>query len=76
MASPAPTIRILPQRDVESTSAEELLARAEALGIPWRRLLAQEIEAEQRLRTYLPDLTAELPWEEALEILVEESSRS
>src|SRR5262245_3160477 len=76
MSSPAPTIRILPQRSVESTSAEELLARAEALGIPWRRLLAQEIEAEQRLRSYLPDVPADCPWDAALEILSTESARS
>lgn len=78
MASPAPTTRILfPDEPVgEGASADELLASAETLGIPWRRLLAQEIEAEQRLRTYLPDLPAECPLEAALEILSAEAARS
>ena len=75
MASPAPEVRILPAADREE-SADELLSRAETLGIPWRRLLVQEIEAEERLRAHLPELTAELPWDEALEILSAESSRS
>ena len=69
MASPAPTIRLPPLPDGECVPAEELLSRAETLGIPWRRLLAQEIEAEQRLRTDLPDVGSDCPWETALEIL-------
>lgn len=76
MASAVPTIRILPLRDGESSPADELLARAEALGIPWRRLLAQEIEAEERLRTYLADIDAEASFETALDILATEASRS
>ena len=75
MASPLPTFRILPAAD-EIGPTEGLLSRAEALGIPWRRLLRQEIEAEEKLRTYLPDVAAELHWEEALEILSAESARS
>ena len=76
MASPVPTIRLLPLREGESSPADELLARAEALGIPWRRLLAQEIEAEERLRTYLPDLESDGAFDEALDILATEASRS
>jgi hypothetical protein len=72
MASPAPTIRILPLGE-EATAADELLRRADTLGIPWRRLLAQEIEAEERLRTHLPD---EFSFTEALEILSAEAARS
>jgi hypothetical protein len=69
MASTAPTIRLRPLPDAGCSPAEELLACAETLGIPWRRVLAQEIEAEQRLRTYLPDVGSDCPWETALEIL-------
>jgi hypothetical protein len=78
MASPVPTTRILflGERVGEGSATDELLACAETLGIPWRRLLAQEIEAEQRLRTYLPELPAERPLEAALEILSAEATRS
>jgi hypothetical protein len=76
MASPLPTIRLLPLPDGECSPAEELLACAEALGIPWRRLLAQEIEAEQKLRTYLPEIQTDGSWEAALEILSTEAARS
>ena len=79
MASPVPTTRILfPRRAPGRGSPCGRAPRvpAEMLGIPWRRLLAQEIEAEQRLRTYLPDLPAECPLEAALEILSAEAARS
>jgi hypothetical protein len=89
MASRAPTIptRILPRRDGdppapprflpgEGAPAEQLLAFAETLGVPWRRLLLQEIEAEQRLRTYLPDVDAECTPESAVTILSVEAPRS
>jgi hypothetical protein len=87
MASRAPTIRILPLRDgdpaapsplapAEGSSREEILACAETLGIPWRRLILQEIEAEQRLRRYLPDVAAECPLESALTILSVAAQRS
>ena len=87
MASRAPTIRILPLRDgdppapshqvpTEGSSREELLAFAETLGVPWRRLILQEIEAEQKLRRYLPDVQAECPLESALTILSVAAERS
>lgn len=87
MASRAPMIRILPMRDgdpppptalaaTEGSSPGELLACAETLGIPWRRLILQEIEAEQRLRRYLPDVAAECPLESALTILSVAAQRS
>jgi hypothetical protein len=53
-----------------------LLASAETLGIPWRRILLEEIEAEQKLRTYLTDVAAECPLDSALEILELGASRS
>jgi len=47
----------------------EILERAEALGIPWRRLLLQEIEAEQTLRRYLADVSRSVPLPDATTIL-------
>jgi hypothetical protein len=47
----------------------EILRCAETLGIPWRRVLLGEIEAEQKLRSYLRDVAAECPLESALSIL-------
>lgn len=87
MASRAPMIRILPLRDgdppapshqlpTEGSSREELLAFAETLGVPWRRLIIQEIEAEQKLRRYLPDVEADCPLESALTILSVAAERS
>jgi hypothetical protein len=37
-----------------------LLAQGQGLGIPWERILRQEIRAERTLRSYLPDLKG--PW--------------
>ena len=87
MASRAPTIRSLPLRDgdppvpappapTEGSPRDELLACAETLGIPWRRLILQEIEAEQRLRRYLPDVHTDCPLEPALTILSVAAQRS
>ena len=76
MASPFPTIRHPPFPEGEVSPPEDLLAQAEALGIPWRRLLAQEIQAEQRLRTHSWDAASDGSWEEALEILSSEAARS
>ena len=76
MASPVPTIRLAALPDGETSRAEDLLARAEALGIPWRRLLVQEIEAERKLRTYGCDVASAGAWEAALEILSAEAPRS
>jgi hypothetical protein len=36
----------------------EVMRRAEALGIPWDRILLEEIQAEQALRRYAPDIDA------------------
>jgi hypothetical protein len=40
----------------ETTPRPRILDRAEALGIPWERILGEEIRAEQALRRYLADL--------------------
>jgi hypothetical protein len=39
----------------------EVVRRAEALGIPWERILGEEIRAEQALRRYVDDLDADWP---------------
>ena len=39
----------------------EIVRRAEALGIPWERILGEEIRVEQALRRYVDDLDAEWP---------------
>jgi hypothetical protein len=75
MASTAPTFRNRLPADPDG-SAEELLRRADALGIPWRRLLLQELEAEERLRTFVPGLSTDFPWDEALEILSARAAQS
>src|SRR5262245_10972960 len=60
----------------DASSADEILSCAETLGIPWRRVLLQEIEAEQKLRRYLADVRAECPLESALTILAHAAQRS
>jgi hypothetical protein len=46
-----------------------ILRRAEALAIPWQRILLAEIEAEESLRRYLADVEEEWALESALAIL-------
>jgi len=60
-----------PAQHVPSASGEpaEILACAEALGIPWRRILLGEIEAEQRLRRYVGDVVREGPLPAASTVL-------
>jgi hypothetical protein len=49
--------------------AHDILRYAETLGIPWRRVLLGEIEAEQRLRQYLEDVQDQCPLEAVLKVL-------
>src|SRR5262249_46592335 len=58
-----------PRAATAADRPEEILACAETLGIPWRRLLAEEIEAEQRLRRYLSDVEEERPLRSLLKLL-------
>ncbi|MEP6995152.1 MAG: hypothetical protein ABI968_11570 [Acidobacteriota bacterium] len=78
---------ILPLRDGDSpaprpflptgeSSPNEILRCAETLGIPWKRILVAEIEAEEKLRGYLRDVDAECPLESALTILSFSALRS
>lgn len=48
--------------------AEHLAAEAEALGIPWEKILAEEILTEGTLRRYLPE-SDDLPLWRAISIL-------
>jgi hypothetical protein len=81
------SVAILPLRDgdppaktpfvpTEESSPAAIFGCAETLGIPWRRLLLAEIEAEQKLRSYLPDVQAECPLDSALTILSFSALRS
>jgi hypothetical protein len=62
---PAPT----PFVPTESSLPTEILQCADTLGIPWKRILLGEIEAEQKLRGHLRDVGVDLPLESALTIL-------
>jgi len=69
---PAPT----PFLPTEKSSPAEILRCAETLGIPWRRVLLEEIEAEQKLRGYLRDIDGTRSLESALTILSLRALRS
>ena len=77
---PTPAMAILPVRDGDPSSATpfvpspaaapaEILQCAETLGIPWKRILLGEIEAEQRLRRYLADIENDCPLTSVMKIL-------
>jgi len=85
--SPGAAAAILPIRDgdpgraaaflpTEESPPPEILRCAEALEIPWRRLLLDEIRAEQKLRAYLPDVASEPALDAALSILSHGALRS
>jgi hypothetical protein len=73
-------IAILPLRDgdpssptpfapSEASSLPEIVGRVESLGIPWKRILLGEIEAEQKLRRYLAEIESESLLPSAVTIL-------
>jgi hypothetical protein len=62
---PSPT----PFAPSETGSPADVLRWAETLGVPWKRILLGEIEAEQRLRRYLADLDTDCALPSALTIL-------
>ncbi len=64
MAWPASADHAAPQEP-----ALEIVRRAEELGIPWQRLLLDEIEAEVTLRRRAGDAGAEMPLATALTLL-------
>ena len=53
----------------EDRRASPVLERAEALGIPWERMICEEIEAERRLRALIADLDGETPLEALISLL-------
>src|SRR5438105_13935805 len=53
----------------EGRSASPVLERADALGIPWERMISEEIEAERRLRALIADLDGETPLEALMSLL-------
>lgn len=59
----------LPRAATATDPSELILRCAEDLGIPWKRLLAEEIEAEQRLRRYLSNVEVERPLRSLLKLL-------
>jgi hypothetical protein len=52
---------VRPVTKPEKIAAEDLLDQAAALGIPWRRILEDEIRAERTLRLSLADVSEDWP---------------
>jgi hypothetical protein len=65
--APVPLEPIAPETAAESSS--DLVRDAEALGVPWRRILREEIQAEKSLRRYLEDVEADWPLEAGMKVL-------
>jgi hypothetical protein len=57
-------------------STPEILSCAETLGVPWKQILVDEIEAEQRLRRYIADVENECPLRSAMKLLSSSFLRS
>jgi len=57
-------------------STQEILRCAETLSIPWKQIVADEIEAEQRLRRYIADVENECPLRSAVRLLSSSFLRS
>jgi hypothetical protein len=53
-----------------------ILRCAETLGIPWKQIVVDEIEAEDRLRRYIADVENECPLRSALKLLSSSFLRS
>ena len=59
--APPSVTRLAPAGAEPEPAGQDVLRRAEALGIPWQRIVADEILAEQSLRRVAPDASVELP---------------
>jgi hypothetical protein len=57
------------ESEAEPESPSELVRGAEALGVPWQRILREEIQAEKALRRLLEDVDGDWPLEAGLKIL-------
>jgi len=66
---PVPTPFRGPPSSNEKGEGQQLLSEAEALGIPWRKILSDEILTEGTLRRYAGDPPAEIPLWRAVCIL-------
>jgi hypothetical protein len=55
--------------DTTPESSSDLVRDAEALGVPWRRILREEIQTEKALRRYLEDVGGDWPLEAGMKIL-------
>ena len=65
--APVPLGSIEPEASPQSSS--DLVRDAEALGVPWQRILREEIQMEKALRRHLEDVDGEWPLEAGLKIL-------
>jgi hypothetical protein len=74
--APSPAPRFVPERSEPEPAGQDVLRRAEALGIPWQRIVADEILAEQSLRRLAPDASVELPLNAAASALPQSFLRS
>jgi len=63
---PLPPSPLIP---APTADADEILRCAETLGIPWKRILLSEVEAERRLRRYLPRIDEGLALSPAATVL-------
>jgi len=60
----------------EADPAAEILRNAEAIGIPWKRILVDEIQSEQRLRRHVADIEKNCSLSSILTILAFSCLRS
>jgi hypothetical protein len=69
--APAPLAALVAveAREVAPESDAELVRRAQTLGLPWQRILREEIQAEQALRRLLEDIDGDWPLEAGMKIL-------
>jgi hypothetical protein len=63
-------------RGAEPESDAELVGRAQSLGIPWQRILREEMQAEQALRRCLEDVDGDWPLVAGMKILPSSFLRS
>ena len=66
LAEPEPAVPTCP---TQGELMPEVLRRAESLEIPWERILLEEINAEQKLRSHLADVDTDCPLWSVLTIL-------
>lgn len=65
----AEILRSSPTVPTCESATPEILRYAETLGIPWKRIVLEEIDAERRLRLYFSDIEQDCPLEAILRVL-------